>query len=191
MIEFKTGGTALRFDFSFFAVITLFFLTGSYGFGISSLVLCAAHELSHLAFMSYFGVKADALTFYGAGIRITSAGTERLSPGKQAAVYISGCAMNFAVAALLRLAGCGAGAAVSLFTGAFNLLPIGELDGARLAELLIIRRARPENVDGIMRALSVISAAVCVILALAFRNGVSFTLLTTALYFIVVSSRKV
>ncbi len=191
MIEFKLKDTALRLDFSFFAVITLFFLTDEYGFGVSSLVLCAAHELSHLAFMSYFGVKADALTFYGAGIRITSSGTERLSPGKQAAVYISGCTMNFALAVLLRLGGCGAGAAVSLFTGAFNLLPIGELDGTRLAELLIIRRARPEHVDGIMKALSVISAVICAALALALRNGVSFTLLTTALYFIVVSSRKV
>ncbi len=191
MIEFKTGGTALRLDFSFFAVITLFFLTGSYGFGLSSLVLCAAHELSHLAFMRLFGVKADALTFYGAGIRITSAGTERLSPRKQAAVYFSGCAMNFALAAVLWVMRCKAGAAISLFIGLFNLLPIGELDGARLAGLLVMRRARPENIDGIMRALSVIAAGVCAVAALVLKSGVSFTLLATALYFVVVSSREV
>lgn len=190
MIEFKLNDTALRFDFSFFAVITLFFLTGSYGFGISSLILCAAHELSHLAFMRRFGVKADALTFYGAGIRITSAGTERLSHGKQAAVYFSGCAMNFALAAVLWLMGCGSGAAVSLFIGLFNLLPLGELDGARLAGLLVMRRARPENIDKIMWALSLISAAVCVAAALILRSGVSFTLLATALYFIVAGSRE-
>jgi len=141
--------------------------------------------------MRLFGVKADALTFYGAGIRITSSGTERLSHGKQAAVYFAGCAMNFALAIALWLMGCGEGAAVSLFMGLFNLLPIGELDGARLAGLLVMRRARPENIDGIMRALSVIAAGVCAVAALVLRNGVSFAMLATALYFIVVSSREV
>ncbi len=190
MIEFKLNGTALRLDFSFFAVITLFFLSGDYGFGISSLILCAAHELSHLAFMCYFGVKADALTFYGAGIRITSRGTERLSCKKQAVVYFAGCAMNFALAALLRLTGCGMGAAISLFTGIFNLLPIGELDGARLAKMFVLRYCQPENVDRIMRALSIISAVICAAVLIVLRNGVSFTLLTTALYLIAVSSRE-
>lgn len=177
----------LRLDFSFFAVMALFFLTES-GFGFMALASCAAHELSHLAVMGICGIRAEHITFYGAGICISSAGTERAGLQQQIAVFSAGCAVNLALAAALYLTGEYAFSAVNLLTGAFNLLPLGEFDGARLLRLLAIRKAPPERVDGIMRAAGALSAVLCAVFLLSFGGEVSVTLFTTAVYLIVIAA---
>lgn len=190
MIELKINKTALRLDFSFFAVVALFLMFDTTGFGITALAACAAHELAHMLVMAIFGIFAREITFYGAGIRIT-APMERASERVRAAVLAAGCAANFLLAALMSSLGQPYAAAVNLFTGAFNLLPFGELDGAELLKMLLIRLCKPENVDRISRTVGAGFAALCIGAVLWLGRGVSFTLLTTALYFIIVSSRRV
>ena len=142
MIELNLPRTSLRWDFSFFAVLALFFSLDGTGFGLNALGICAAHELAHLAVMLLCGIIPECVTFYGAGIRITSAETERHSPAEQAAVYGAGCVMNFLLAAALFAAGKPYPAAVSLSCGLFNLLPVGEFDGRRLLKLALIKALR-------------------------------------------------
>lgn len=190
MIELRLNKTVLRLDFSFFAVIALFLLFDTTGFGIMALAACAAHELAHMLVMAMFGIRAEEITFYGAGIRIT-APMERAPERVRAAVLAAGCAANFLLAALMYALGQTYAAAVSLFTGAFNLLPFGELDGAELLKMLLIRLCKPENVDRISRNVGAFFSVLCIAAAVWLGRGASFTLLTTALYFIIVGSRRV
>lgn len=191
MITLKIFRTEFRLDFSFFAVAAMFFLMDTSGFGVWALAACAVHELSHLAVMAAFGINADAITFYGAGIRISCGAMEDAPVFHQAVVYAAGVTANFILAAVFFLCGMAMGGFINLFTGAFNLLPLGELDGARLLKLAVIRHCRAENIDRVMRAAGIGSALVCASAALLLGNGVSFTLLTTAAYFIILGSRRI
>ena len=138
MIELKLKRTALRWDFSFFAVLAVFFIWDYSGFGFAALGICTAHELAHLAVMRLCGMSPDSLTFYGAGIRLSASAVESAPPGVQAAVYAAGCAMNLLLGGVFLAAGEARIAAVSFAAGAFNLLPLGEFDGRRLLKLLLI-----------------------------------------------------
>lgn len=191
MIELKLNKTVLRMDFSFFAVIALFLLLDSTGFGVMALAACAVHELAHMIVMAVFGIIADEITFYGAGIRITSARTEFAKPAVKALILSAGCAANFILTAVSLCSGHSEFAAINLFTGIFNLLPIGELDGAGLLKTALIRFGKPENVDKVLSVTGAVSALICIAAILFFGRGISFTLITTALYFIIVSSRKI
>ncbi len=82
-------------DFSFFAVIALFLLLDNTGFGVMALAACAVHELAHMFVMAMFGIFADEITFYGAGIRITSARTEFAKPAVKVLVLSAGCQFYF------------------------------------------------------------------------------------------------
>lgn len=190
MIELNLTRTALRWDFSFFAVLALFFSLDSSGFGLTALGICAAHELAHLAVMLLCGIVPESVTFYGAGIRITSTETERRSPAEQAAVYGAGCAMNFLLAAVLFAAGKSYPAAVSLSCGLFNLLPLGEFDGRRLLKLALIKILPPERVDVSLRICAVCSAVFAVVVLFLAGGKVSPTLIITSAYLLLMSVKN-
>lgn len=187
MVELKLKSTLLRLDFSFFAVVALYLLLDESGFGLAALAACAMHETAHFIAMAALGVPAESVTLYGAGIRITSAGIEYEKPLRRAVILCAGCAANFAAAAVFWRIGSFGAAAVNLFTGIFNLLPMGELDGAGLLKMLVVRRCKPQYVDRVMTAASIISAALCGAAVIAAGGAASFTLITTALYIITVS----
>ena len=189
MIELNLPRTSLRWDFSFFAVLALFFSLDSTGFGLTALGICAAHELAHLAVMLFCGIIPECVTFYGAGIRITSAETERHSPAEQVAVYGAGCAMNFLLAAALFAAGKSYPAAVSLSCGLFNLLPVGEFDGRRLLKLLLIRLLPAERVDAALRLCAVLSSVAAAGLLFIAGGRFSPTLVLTAAYLLFMSAK--
>lgn len=191
MIEFKLRRTALRWDFSFFAVLAVFFWLDKSGFGLMALAVCAAHELAHLIVMRIFSISPETVTFYGAGIRITASETESRSASVQAAVYAAGCVMNFILAAVLFALKQENAAAVSLFTGLFNLLPVGEFDGRRLLKLALIAAVSPENVDNVLRLCGIISTIICTAAVIIIGRGASLTLLTTMIYLIIMSFRRI
>lgn len=187
MVELKLKKTLLRLDFSFFAVLALYLLLDESGFGLAALAACAMHETAHFIAMAVFGIPTEQVTLYGAGIRITSSAVERSKPFQRAVILSAGCVVNFAAAALFWLLGEYAASAVNLFTGAFNLLPMGALDGAGLLKMFALRRCRAEHVDKVMRAANFFSAALCAAAAMAFGGDVPFSLVTTALYMIIIS----
>lgn len=178
-------------DFSFFAVIALYLLLDESGFGLAALAACAMHETAHFIAMAVFGVSVERLTLYGAGIRITSSKIEYVKPLCKAVILSAGCIVNFAAAFVFRTVGAYAASAVNLFTGLFNLLPMGELDGAGLLKIAAVRRCRAENIDKVMRAAGIVSAALCAAAVLAFGGEVPFTFVTTALYIIFMSGGKI
>lgn len=191
MIELRLNKTLLRLDFSFFAVVALFLFLDKSGLGLSALAACGFHELSHLVVMTMFGVPADEITFYGAGIRITSPRTDERGGAVRILILLAGCAANFAAAVLFWRFGNLAAAVINLCTGLFNLLPIGELDGAALLKTLFIKICKPENVDKFMRAAAVLSGGVITAAVLLLGGGISFTLVTTLLYIIIVGCGRI
>lgn len=191
MIEFKINKITLRLDFSFFAAIALFLFLDNTGFGMAALCACGLHELSHLAVMTVFGIMPEAVTFYGAGIRITSVAAENAGTLPRFFIMSAGCAANYLAAFLLWMLGYSAAAAINLFTGIFNLLPVGELDGAVLLKMLFLKKCRPENVDRYMKAARMISIFLITAVVILSGGGVSFTLITTALYIFIVCSGQV
>lgn len=191
MVELKLKRMLLRLDFSFFAVLALYLLLDESGFGLAALAACAMHETAHFVAMTVFGVRVERLTFYGAGIRITSVAIEQAKPLHRAVILGAGCAVNFIAAAVFCQMREYAASAVNLFIGVFNLLPMGQLDGAGLLKIIAIRLCRVDKIDKVMKAAGIVSAALCACVVLLFGGGVPFTLMTTALYIIFMSCSKI
>lgn len=192
MIELKLRKTLLRLDFSFFAVVALYMILDSSGLGVSALAACGLHELSHLIVMTLFNIPADEITFYGAGIKITSPKTDEKGGIARVLILLAGCAANFSLALLFWRFGNFTASAINLCIGIFNLLPLGELDGAMLLKMLLIKICKPENVDKYMKASSIVSgAAVVLAVGLLGQGNFSFTLITTLIYVIIVENSKI
>lgn len=174
-------------DFSFFAVIALYLLLDESGFGIAALAACAMHETAHFIAMAVFGVSVERLTLYGAGMRIASSKIEYVNPVHKAIILSAGCIVNFAAAFVFWNIGEESAFAVNLFTGIFNLLPMGELDGAGLLKMFAVRFCRPEKVDRVIKAAFAVSVFICIAALGVVGGGVSFTMITTAIYIIVIN----
>lgn len=186
MLEFKIYKTKVRLCFSFFAVLAAFAFPSSRTFGLAAIAACGIHEFSHLLVMLLFGISPEIITFYGAGIQLNSTQTDNASTRNRILILSAGCAANFIAAAAFGLYGNAAASVINLLTGVFNLLPIGELDGAALLKMLFIRICRPERVDNALMASGVVSAAIYAAVVIASGSGVSLTLITTLIYIVIV-----
>ena len=134
MVSFSVGSLKIGFDFSFFAVIAIFFALDDSGYGILCIAACLCHEAGHLALLLLTRCVPHSLIFSGSGICIKQR-EEATVP-----VLAAGCAVNFTLFIIfyflleqnsvykLIFAGC------NLCIGVLNLLPIGELDGKKLLE---------------------------------------------------------
>lgn len=143
MFELRIKKLTVRFDFSFFATVTLLMLLSGSNYAVIGLAVCLWHELGHFTVMLICGVKVKELVFYGAGIKIIpDKQIDFTGFGTAIFVYLAGSAANFLAAALLSISESSEArlfAAVNMVIGAFNLLPLGYLDGGKII-LLIIRR---------------------------------------------------
>ena len=131
----------IRAEFSFFAVLGFVLCTDSGGVSAMCLAACFLHELGHITVMFMLRRPPSAVTFCGGGIRISggSCGFAAVS---------AGVAVNLALFAVfavlpwedntLRLFGV-----INLLAAAFNLLPIGTLDGKRMLDIALKRAFSP------------------------------------------------
>jgi Zn-dependent protease len=140
------GGLALKWGFVFAKFFAFFISVGAYSlwfgswtFGVGFVLLILVHELGHAAEAKRQGLHVSLPTFipfFGAFVTIRHAG---LSPWRNALVSLAGpfagglaCAAVWAVGSargshmLLTLANIG------FLLNAFNLLPIGFLDGGQI-----------------------------------------------------------
>ncbi len=143
MFELRLKKLTVKFDFSFFATVTLLMLLSGGNYAVIGLAVCLWHELGHFAVMLICGVKVKELVFYGAGIKIVpDKQIDFTGFGTAISVFLAGSAANFLAASLLSVSESPEArlfAAVNMVIGAFNLLPLGYLDGGKII-LLIIRR---------------------------------------------------
>ena len=192
MIKIKFLGIKALFDFSFFAVIALFFLYDSTDLAIYSFVACIIHELAHVFMMNAFDIPPNSLVFYGGGIKISEREIERLKLYKQAIITSAGCVINFIMAGISFALADGSDLKILIFAysnlmvGAINLLPIGYFDGAGLMKLILIKKMQPFQVDSAMkvvRRMFGFASIFALLLMIVYRQA-NFTIYVIALYFI-------
>lgn len=188
MVELRIKNTCVKFSFTFFASAAFFLLTNS-GFGMAALCACGIHELSHLVLMIIFGIPADEIMFYGAGICISSREISRASKLSRTLILTAGCAGNLIAAAVLLFTGQNVAMTINLFTAFFNILPIGSLDGAQLLKDFAVSYCKPENVDKIILAAEIGSVVLLSAVVILF-GGVSFSLSIIILYVVLISCLK-
>ncbi len=187
MIQIKIKDMAICLDFTFFMVMALLFMIQSGGIWLYGILSCTAHEISHIMVMALYKIPIERITFYGAGIKISSEAVENAAAHIKAMVYSAGCLMNFILAAIFWLSGIIPAAAANICIGIFNLIPIGEFDGARLLKLWAIYHCKAENIDKITRRASIISAIICAALLIILKGKVNFTLFSTLIYITVLA----
>lgn len=185
MLEFKIRNTFWRFDFTFFAVIVVLFSVNKFSFGIAALAACGIHELSHIIVMLITGVNPDSVTFYGGGIKISSSQIEKTTVKKKALILSAGCMANFITALCFWLNGNAVLALINLFTGIYNLLPFGELDGAALFKMIIVKLCRVEKIDRVMKIINVISATIIIVVLMFSGNRRALSVVPLLIYMVI------
>ena len=186
MIKFELFGTEIDLDFTFFAVLALFFFFDS-GTGLCAFLSCIFHELGHLIVIGICGIPTERLMFYGGGIQLT-ADIGNCSFSARIAVLSAGCVFNLLLAALLFLCGVDTVAAVNVFLCLFNLLPVSHLDGGRLAAEILGHFCEPYKAEHLLRLLRIVvitAAAVCIVLTGVLPD---ITLLVFVAYCLTVSA---
>lgn len=140
------GGAALKWGFlfgKFFAFFVSFaaysFWFGSWKFGLGLVLLILVHELGHVAEARRQGVPVSLPTFIpflGAFVTIRHAG---LPPWRSALISLAGPFVGGVGAAVVWAAGAAQGSAwlfvlanIGFLLNAFNMLPIGFLDGGTI-----------------------------------------------------------
>src|SRR5256714_2075331 len=137
------GGTALKWGFVFVkffgffisvAAYSLFFPTWTFALGFVLMIL--VHELGHVAAARGYGLKVSWPTFipfFGAFVTIERAG---LTPWKNAIISMAGPLAGGGAALAVWSLGAARGstmlevlANIAFLLNAFNMLPIGFLDG--------------------------------------------------------------
>lgn len=147
MIVLKVFRTELCFDFSFFAAVSLFFLFFGGECSFAAVVACVVHEFAHLIMMWICSVHPEGITFYGAGIKISSDKVQHCSYIQKLMIYSAGCVVNLLMSVIAMLLSDYSFVVVNIIIAIFNLLPLGMLDGAAILDTLIIRFSRSERVD--------------------------------------------
>jgi len=139
------GGAALKFGFIFAKFFGVFFSVGAYAlwfhswtFAIGFVLMIFVHELGHIVAARSYGLKVSWPTFipfFGAFVMIEKAG---LTPWKNAVISLAG--PLFGGAAALGVWAVGSArdsslllvlANIAFLLNAFNLIPIGFLDGGQ------------------------------------------------------------
>lgn len=162
MLSVGILGVGVCFDFSFFAVVGLFLAFDSGGYGWLCFAACICHELGHLLAMTVRGDKPEEIIFSGGGICIKQSGQPSFG------VLAAGCAVNFVLfAVFFALLGRGnifytVFGGANLFVGAFNLLPVGGLDGHGILEKAAFRILSFDRAQRVMRAAEAIFGTLCI-----------------------------
>ncbi len=191
MFELQLGRLTVKFDFSFFATVTLLMLLSGGEHAVLGLAACLWHELGHFAVMRLRKVPVRKLIFYGAGIKIVpDKQLDFTSFGVSLLIFLAGSFANFLAAAFLsfgdkpelRIFGT-----VNAVIGAFNLLPLGYLDGGKII-LLIIRKvcdySRACRLERYLKWLNVILILTALTAFTIVRRG-NFTLYLTLCYLLI------
>src|SRR5436309_11061936 len=137
------GGAALKFGFIFVKFFGFFISVAAYSlwfhswtFAVGFVLMILVHELGHVAAARGYGLKVSWPTFipfFGAFVTIERAG---LTPWKNALISLAGPFTGGGAAAIVWAVGSARGstqlvvlANIAFLLNAFNMLPVGFLDG--------------------------------------------------------------
>ncbi len=166
--NFKNFKVEIAFSFLFLAAIS----SANGNFSVWCLAFCFLHETAHLLAMAICKIRVQGIKLYGAGIKITAIGSN-------AFVLLAGCFLNLSLALLLARKSPYL-AAINLFLGVFNLLPIEYFDGGKL---LANSGLLSEKALQLISKITLVSVAVLAVLALVFlKIPMPFSAVFTVLF---------
>lgn len=182
-------GIDLTFSFWFFAVILAVLLTGREVLAFYMLLPVAVHECGHLLAMALFGIRIESVSFTAFSIDIRRDKWATASYGRDIAAALGGVAANLLFALALYLFAFKSMRvmlliSVNLALAAFNLMPVGSLDGGQAFRLLLERRGSPARAYRVSRACSFLLLAplFAFSILLLLRGIANLSLLLACLY---------
>ncbi len=183
-MKLDIGATSFKIDVSFAAAVTLTLILDESGVGALALLCCAVHESGHIACLLAIGEKPRSivLSFYGIKLERSGAYWGR---GKEIAVYALGPAANILMALIVFMIGekLKTAAAISLFVGAFNMIPCRPLDGGNILFLFLCGKMSEDKADKLCFGVSLIFLAPLAAtgMAVLLKSG-NATLLGVSIY---------
>ena len=170
MVCFTVCGLRLAVDFTAPAMLALLSMLLPPEALLWTLAAALLHESAHLLAIALTGQKPALLRVSAAGLCLRIEAPALCPVRSLAAILCAGCAANLLAAAGLFLCGFPESAAANLSLAVFNLLPLSCTDGGSLLYTLAEQKligSRPELPARILRAVSLITAAVLCLLILA------------------------
>lgn len=153
-MKINLGDTRVRINISFAAVITSLLILDESGVCALALFCCILHESAHVVCLLIQGEKPALIELSYYGIKLERKPVSGSTGVGDIVVYAAGPVANILFAAALfslfhesekiRMA-----AAISLFTGLFNLLPCRPLDGGNILYAMLCRNTTEEKVEKI------------------------------------------
>lgn len=110
----------------------LYYLDEATGLLPWGLLACGVHEVGHLLAAKWYGGQLEAVHLSAVGAEMVLSYGRTLSYGEDTVVALAGPVANALLSGVAWVGGCPILAALSVGVGAFNLLPIFPLDGARV-----------------------------------------------------------
>lgn len=185
MITFKLRSAEICFDFSFFAVLALFFFFNSVG-ASCAFMCCIVHEVGHLVVMLFLGVGIRRLKFYGGGIRL-SADLDGCGFGIRIAVLSAGCVANIILAVILYLMGAYLAATIDVMVGFLNMMPFAHLDGAQILRCILYRYFEPGFASKLLVTVQLLAFTGAAAVMIMWRIVPDATALSFAVYLLLVT----
>jgi stage IV sporulation protein FB len=185
MLEFHIKGLTVQFRFTFFAMLTAMLIIDRTGIILFGLLACILHELGHIIAFVIVDHIPELISFESSGIRLVKS-QKTISYKQEIFVLIAGSGVNFIFAAVFGLINTKSAAffcGVHLILGAFNMLPIGTLDGGRIVKLLFLLKVSPSRADFLCNFISVLFFIPLILFSVyLFIVSKNFTLLITTCY---------
>lgn len=190
MIKINCFGIVIKFDFIFFAIITLFTILDKSGVGLLGLLACIMHEIGHIIAFILVGNKPKELAFEGGGMKLVK-GDNFLSYHKELIILLSGSLVNFIMFFIFYFStdtinNISIFAMVHLVLGIFNLLPINTLDGAKILNIILSKKTNPIFAQKAINSISFIVIVLLVVISvkMCFSNNINIILVFTSVYLI-------
>ena len=155
-----------------------------------ALAACGVHELGHYLAIRLLGGQVSLLRLTCVGAEMRLSARAPLGPGRQILTALAGPATNLFLALVLARRAAQLGAELWLFAGlnltlgAFNLLPVAQLDGGRIVQNLLILLGAGEIAERAVQWASLILAGTLAVAGslLLLQGKVNGTLPLTALW---------
>lgn len=185
MLELRVKGIDFRVSLLFPAALVVVLTLDQTSVPAWCIAASVMHEAGHFLALYALGDRPEAVCVGLFGVRVVRRPADPLNYRGTLLVALAGPLVNLiAFSVLYAAGGMSVPATVHLILGAFNLLPVGPLDGG---QALFAAAAQRWDEQGAERLCQIVSVAVLIPLAtlgfyLLIRSGYNFTLLAVSLY---------
>lgn len=173
MLRLKIKGMPVEIGAGFFIVITFMLLVCDNETVLISVFSSLLHECGHIISMLVCGERVRLLRISASGLCIERKINSALSFSREIIISLSGVCVNFLLSLFSYIIYLLSGGEflrsviyVNLAIALFNLLPAGQLDGARGLSFILRRRIPESTADRITDTLSLVTTVILIAFSL-------------------------